>query len=140
MRTYLSKLSPFSGAKQSVPLIFALLTALIAGGIFSFALAPYHQWWIAILSPALLYASLIKRTAKQGFFIGWLYGIGLWFVGAFWLYTSIHVYGQTSAWLSVLMIAIMASGYGFIYRRSMLAISTLLSRNASHLCTIMDYI
>src|SRR5690606_16048992 len=45
-------------------------------------------------------------------------------VGAFWLYTSIHVYGDTSAFLSVLMIAFMALVMGlftalqtWIYRR-----------------------
>ena len=74
--------------------------------------------------PALLYASLRKRSARQAFGIGWAYGFGLWFVGAFWLYTSIHVYGDTSAFLSVLMIAFMALVMGlftalqtWIYRR-----------------------
>jgi apolipoprotein N-acyltransferase len=92
--------------------------------MLSFALAPYYYWWIALLSPALLYACLRQRSAKQAFFIGWGYGFGLWFVGAFWLYTSIHVYGDTSAVLSVLMIAIMALAMGlftalqtWIYRR-----------------------
>ena len=45
-------------------------------------------------------------------------------MGAFWLYTSIHVYGDTSAFLSVIMILIMAIVMGLftalqtcIYRR-----------------------
>ncbi len=73
----------------------------------------------------LLYATLRKRSAKQAFGIGWAYGFGLWFVGAFWLYTSIHVYGDTNSALSVGMIGIMAlvmglfagCPEGFIYRR-----------------------
>ncbi|TDH97316.1 apolipoprotein N-acyltransferase, partial [Acinetobacter baumannii] len=44
----------------------------------------------------------------QAFAIGWSYVFGLWFVGAFLLYTSIHVYGDTNAFLSVCMIAVMA--------------------------------
>ncbi|MFW1809696.1 apolipoprotein N-acyltransferase, partial [Acinetobacter ursingii] len=100
------------------------LISLGAGAIFSLALAPYYYWWLAILSPAFLYASLKNRTAKQAFGIGWAYGFGLWFVGAFWLYTSIHVYGETNAVLSVLMIGFMALVMGlftafqtWLYRR-----------------------
>ncbi|RKG31284.1 apolipoprotein N-acyltransferase [Acinetobacter tianfuensis] len=124
MRTYFQKLLTPSEQQKQLPLIYPLFIALLAGAIFSFALAPYHYWWLAILSPALLYACLHKRSAKQAFAIGWSYGIGLWFVGAFWLYTSIHVYGDTSAVLSVLMIAVMALVMGlfsavqtWLYRR-----------------------
>lgn len=108
MRAYFDKLLSTSEQKKQLPLIFPLLISLFAGAIFSFALAPYYWWWLAILSPALLYASLRHRSAKQAFVLGWAYGFGLWFVGAFWLFTSIHTYGDTNAILSVLMIAIMA--------------------------------
>jgi apolipoprotein N-acyltransferase len=123
MRTFFSKLSN-PAEHQQLPLIYPLIIALLAGAVFSLALAPYHYWWIALLSPALLYATLSKRTPKQAFLIGWSYGIGLWFVGVFWLYTSIHVYGDTNALLSVLMIVIMALLMGlftaiqtWLYRR-----------------------
>lgn len=108
MRTHFDKLLNSSKQQKQLPLIYALIIALAAGAVFSFALAPFHWWWLAILSPALLYATLHNRTAKHAFAIGLSYGFGLWFVGAFWLYTSIHEYGDTNALLSVLMIAIMA--------------------------------
>lgn len=124
MRAYFDKLLNSSEQQKPLPFIFPVLIALISGAIFSFALAPFHWWWIAILSPALLYSTLHKRSAKQAFGIGWAYGFGLWFVGAFWLYTSIHVYGDTNAYLSVLMIALMALIMGlftavqtWLYRR-----------------------
>ncbi|ANF80913.1 apolipoprotein N-acyltransferase [Acinetobacter sp. NCu2D-2] len=124
MRSYFDKLLMSGQGQKQLALIYPLLISLFAGGVFSLSLAPYHYWWLAILSPALLYVSLIQRTAKQAFAIGLAYGIGLWFVGAFWLYTSIHVYGDTNAVLSVLMILIMAVVMGlftalqtFIYRR-----------------------
>lgn len=91
------------------PVWLASLIALAAGSTFIFALAPYHIWIVALISPALLYACLQQRSAPQALLIGWCYGFGLWFVGAFWLYTSIHEYGDTSAAVSVLLIAIMAS-------------------------------
>ena len=108
MRAYFNKLARDVEQKKALPLIYPLLLALIAGSIFSLSLAPFEQWYIALLSPALLYAALHKRPARQALAIGLSYGIGLWFVGAFWLYTSIHVYGDTAAPLAILMIAIMA--------------------------------
>lgn len=124
MRTYFNKLLTSSEQQKQLPLIYPLLISLLSGAVFSFALAPYYYWWLALLSPALLYACLRKRSARQAFGIGWAYGFGLWFVGAFWLYTSIHVYGDTGAALSVVMIAIMALAMGlftavqtWLYRR-----------------------
>ena len=108
MRAYFDKLLNSSQQQKQLPMIYPLIISLIAGAVFSFALAPFHWWWLALLSPALLYACLHQRTPRQAFAIGLSYGFGLWFVGAFWLYTSIHVYGDTNAFLSVLMIAIMA--------------------------------
>ncbi len=109
MMAYLNRiLNPASNSDKKSTLLMPMLMALAAGAIFSFSLAPYHHWWIALLSPAILYLCLSQRSAPQAFFIGLSYGIGLWFVGAFWLYTSIHVYGDTSAVLSVLMIFLMA--------------------------------
>ena len=124
MRTYFNKLLNPSQTQKQLPFLYPFLISLFSGAIFSFALAPYYYWWLALLSPALLYASLRHRSARQAFGIGWAYGFGLWFVGAFWLYTSIHVYGDTSAFLSVLMIIFMAFVMGlftalqtWIYRR-----------------------
>lgn len=124
MRAFFDKRLNPSQQQTQLPFIFPLLIALISGAVFSLALAPYYWWWLAILSPALLYACLKGRSPKQAFAIGWSYGFGLWFVGAFWLYTSIHVYGDTNAVLSILMIAIMAIVMGlftaiqtWVYRR-----------------------
>ena len=124
MRTSFNKLLKPSEQQEQLPLIYPLLISLLAGGVFSFALAPYHYWWLAILSPALLYATLRNRCPKHAALIGWAYGFGLWFVGAFWLYTSIHVYGDTNSALSVLLIALMAITMGlftavqtWVYRR-----------------------
>ncbi|WP_434278765.1 apolipoprotein N-acyltransferase [Acinetobacter sp. CE-15] len=124
MRAYFDKLLNSSQQQKQLPFIFPLLISLMSGAVFSLALAPYYWWWLAILSPALLYACLKGRTPRQAFAIGLSYGFGLWFVGAFWLYTSIHVYGDTNAVLSVLMIAIMAIVMGlftaiqtWVYRR-----------------------
>lgn len=110
--------------KQPIPLISAMIFALLAGAIFPLALSPYHWWPLALLSPALFYVLLSQRSAKHAFWIGQSYGFGLWSVGAFWLYTSVHVYGDTSAIVSLGMIAFVGMAMGvfsaiqaYIYRR-----------------------
>ena len=69
---------------KGMPMLMTLLIALLAGAVFSFALAPYGIWPLALLSPAILYALLMPQmSGKRAFLIGQAYGTGLWCVGAF---------------------------------------------------------
>lgn len=99
-----------------LPFIVYLAAALVAGACFSFALAPYKFWALAILSPMALYALLVvNNSTKRAFWLGEAYGFGVWAVGAFWLYTSIHEYGGVPAWLAYLMIGAMALIMGLFH-------------------------
>lgn len=101
---------------KKMPLGLTLLIALLAGALFLFALAPYGVWPLALVSPAILYVLLLPdMSGKRAFIIGEAYGTGLWCVGAFWLYTSIHDYGDTPAWLALIMIALMGLGMGLFH-------------------------
>ncbi len=107
---------PKKSQPQSLPMWLMLIVALIAGLLFVFALAPYQIWGVAILSPMLLYALLLgKTTPKQGLLLGWAYGFGLWATGAFWLFNSIHTYGNISTPLALLLIALMALIMGLFH-------------------------
>ncbi|WP_227430877.1 apolipoprotein N-acyltransferase [Psychrobacter sp. I-STPA6b] len=101
---------------NNLPFGVRLLLAWLAGAMFMLSLSPYGYWVLAIISPAILYALLLsKLSGKQAFVLGEAYGMGLWCVGAFWLYTSIHDYGDTPAWLSLLAIAVMGLGMGLFH-------------------------
>lgn len=101
---------------KGLPMGLAILIAWLAGAIFIFALAPYGIWPLALVSPAILYVLLMpEMTGRRAFIIGQAYGTGLWCVGAFWLYTSIHVYGATPVWLALIMIALMGLGMGLFH-------------------------
>lgn len=110
---------------NKLALVVVLGVALIAGAMFPFALAPYGMWPLAIISPAMLYALLIapsllttkqnQRSGLRAFLIGEAYGTGLWCVGAFWLYTSIHTYGDTPSWLALLMIGFVGLAMGLFH-------------------------
>lgn len=93
-----------------------LLVAWGAGALFVFALAPYHLWMMALLSPMVLYLLLrAPQSNARAFWLGEIYGMGLWSVGAFWLFTSIHEYGDTSTPVALLMIALMGLGMGLFH-------------------------
>ena len=101
---------------KSIPLGVSVLIAWLAGAMFVLALAPYKIWALAVVSPAILYALLLpEMSGKRAFVIGEAYGMGLWCVGAFWLYTSIHTYGNTPMWLALILIALMGLGMGLFH-------------------------
>lgn len=116
LKKQLSHQSHLDNPTSSHGLLPRLLIAWLAGAIFMFALAPYYLWFIAVWSPMVLYWLLLPRMSSwRAFWLGEMYGMGLWCVGAFWLYTSIHTYGDTSAPLALLMIAVMGLGMGLFH-------------------------
>jgi len=113
-----------SWSVANLPMLVAVLACLLAGAMLPLAFAPYDFWPVAFISPALLYILLNQRTPGQAFLLGEAYGFGLWAVGAFWLFTSIHQYGDTSTPIALLMIAFVAFVMGlfnavgaWLYRR-----------------------
>lgn len=101
---------------DDTPLLPRLLIAWLGGASFVFALAPYHLWLIALLSPMVLYGLLLPKMSNwRAFWLGEMYGMGLWCVGAFWLFTSIHTYGDTSTPVALLMIAVMGLVMGLFH-------------------------
>ncbi|MEY1661303.1 apolipoprotein N-acyltransferase [Isoalcanivorax beigongshangi] len=82
--------------------------ALLGGLLYPLAFAPYDFWPLVLLSIALAWWTL-GATAKQAFWRGWLYGLGLFGFGVSWLHVSMHDYGDTPLWLAVPMTALFAA-------------------------------
>ncbi|MGI9346167.1 MAG: apolipoprotein N-acyltransferase [Gammaproteobacteria bacterium] len=77
--------------------------ALVAGCGLVLAFAPFNLWVLALLCPSLLFWLLKQaRSPLEAAWIGWLFGLGLWLAGMYWLYFSISSVG-VSAWLSALI-------------------------------------
>ncbi len=78
--------------------LFIFLTGLLA----PLGFAPFHMPGITILSLALLFSALLNGSVKQGFILGFLFGVGYFGFGVSWVIISIHDYGQLNYLLSAL--------------------------------------
>lgn len=73
------------------------LLALLLGVILTTAFAPFGLYPFAILAPMGLLALIIGRSAKRAFWLGWIFGIGLFSSGVYWIFISINSYGDVPA-------------------------------------------
>lgn len=81
-------------AHQSINKLLYLL-ALFAGGLSALAFAPFNIAPLAWITPAILFYTLSKaNNKKQHFYLGWLFGIGLFGVGASWPFYSIYFFAH----------------------------------------------
>lgn len=69
------------------------LPALIAGLMLPFGFAPYGFYLLPLLSLAVLFRLWLGATPARGFRYGWLYGLGLFGGGVYWIQISIHQFG-----------------------------------------------
>lgn len=75
--------------------------ATAAGGATPFAFAPYGWWPLAVVTPAILLLVLRGLHPRQAALLGWLYGLGLFGHGVWWIQVSVHQFGVPSYIFSV---------------------------------------
>jgi len=107
--------------------IFPLLTdgaALIAGMLLTFAFAPFGIYPFAIMSAAILLSTWLGVSRARAFFRGWLFGVGLFGTGVYWVYISIHTYGNASIFLAgfitagfIAILALFPAATGYLLNR-----------------------
>ncbi len=97
--------SKFKGLLQYTSIQF--LMAIFAGLLLPFAFAPIEFYPLAIVAPAILLALWLKsRSAKQAFWLGFIFGLSFFGLGVSWVYISIHEFGNTAAPLAALITAL----------------------------------
>jgi apolipoprotein N-acyltransferase len=83
------------------------LFILIAGCLLPLAFAPFGFYPFAVICPAILLFAWLKCSAKQAFWLGYLFGIGFFTIGVSWMFISIHEYGGAGVMLAGLIIGLM---------------------------------
>jgi len=83
--------------------------ALIAGVCLPLAFAPVYAIPFAFISPIILFSLWQNKMPGQAFKLGFVFGFGFFSFGLSWVYVAIHVYGETPAWLGIIMTALFAA-------------------------------
>lgn len=85
------------------------ILALLAGGLLTLAFAPFRIEPLAIISLALLAGLWLHVSPKTAAWRGWLFGVGLFGSGVYWVFISIHQYGGVGVFISLLLTGIFIS-------------------------------
>lgn len=105
--------------RASYPLNKGLyLLVLLAGGASVLAFSPFNFFPLVFISPTILFYTLTKATStKQYFYLSWLFGIGLFGVGASWPFYSLYFFAHAplpmaivGVGLFVVLVALLSTG------------------------------
>ncbi|MDH3505597.1 MAG: apolipoprotein N-acyltransferase [Gammaproteobacteria bacterium] len=86
-----------------------LILVLAAGALMPLAYAPFSLFALAPVCLAVLLLTWAEATPRQAFTLGYVYGFASFLVGMYWLYISIHGFGNAHPLLAILlMLALIA--------------------------------
>lgn len=107
----LNILSCFKSGKAAVWL--QLIAAAAAGAFGSVAFSVPAANWFLLVSLAVLFLLAVQPgIKKQGFLIGWLWGLAYFAIGLRWCYGSLHDHGELNAFLSITGVLILGGVLG----------------------------
>lgn len=89
--------------------------AVFAGAIGPLALAPYNWWPLGLLSIAALAFTMTNQPGRRCLWLGFLFGLGMYGVGASWVFISINQFGSTSVPLSLALTSAFVVGLAFCF-------------------------
>ena len=86
------------------------ILAPLFGVMLTLAFAPYDFGYAALLALVFFYQACLNRSAKRAALIGYLFGLGLFGSGVWWVYISIHDFGGadpvSSSLLTLLLVTL----------------------------------
>lgn len=96
--------------------------ALLAGAANVLSFAPFHAWWLQLLTLAWLFDTFNQyRSTRRHFVNGWLFSLGMIATSTHWMYFSMHDYGNLPAWMAALAVVLLAAFLG-LYAGALLAL------------------
>lgn len=93
------------------PAVFGrLLLSAAAGALGSVAFSvPAANWFLLVSLAVLFWLSVCPGGKKEGFGIGWIWGLAFFSVGLRWCYESLHVHGGLNAPLSAACVVLLGA-------------------------------
>lgn len=98
-----------------LPYWLRLALAPAAGAILPLSLAPYDFWPLGILSIALLAWLSFGQSARRCALLGFAFGLGLYGVGASWVYVSISQFGGSSVGVALVLTSLFVLGLALVF-------------------------
>jgi apolipoprotein N-acyltransferase len=80
-----------------------LILAFLSGCSFPLAFAPFALYPLACLSVAILWLLWDEATPRIAARLGFAWGTGAFLAGTYWLYISIHVFGEAPIAVAILL-------------------------------------
>lgn len=77
--------------------------AYVAGAMITLACAPFNLYLGAVLSPSYLLYLWHDTKPAEAFYRGFWYGVGLFGSGVYWVFISLHTYGQISRSIALIL-------------------------------------
>jgi apolipoprotein N-acyltransferase len=83
--------------------LLRLLLAVLGGALLAAAFAPLNLWPLAVLCPALLMWLWQDATPWEAARLGFWFNFATFAAGTYWLYISIHGFGNAPIWLALFL-------------------------------------
>lgn len=95
--------------------LFKPLIAFAMGILTTFAFAPFHLSFLAVICPAALLWLWQNASNKQAAILGWCFGFGLYVSGTWWVYLSMQNFGHMAPPLAALATVLLAGYLGLFF-------------------------
>lgn len=82
------------------------ILALISGALLPLAFSPFDISIVALLAPAALFFLWLQTSPRRALGRGLLFGLGMFGVGATWIYISIYEFGGVGLSLSIFLMSL----------------------------------
>ncbi|MFL6549115.1 MAG: apolipoprotein N-acyltransferase [Povalibacter sp.] len=81
----------------------AVWLAAPVGAALALAFAPFEWWPLAVLCPAYLFLVWLHSEPRRAGRAGFVFTVGLFLAGTYWLYSTIHEVGHAPAWIAIFL-------------------------------------